>query len=73
MFVLYLDLNDKNFRQFQFYKLHRSRSGSCQKLLPELTITIAGKDGDDAKLYLEKEVKQRLQKLEDLKKCHTTA
>ena len=37
------------------------------ELLPELTLMIAGKDGDNAKLYLEKEVKQRLKKLEDLK------
>ncbi len=34
--------------------------------MPELPITIAGKDGDDAKIYLEKQVKQRLKKLEDL-------
>jgi predicted RNA binding protein YcfA (HicA-like mRNA interferase family) len=34
--------------------------------LPELPITIAGKDGDDAKIYLEKTVKQRLKKLEEL-------
>ncbi|MBD1923191.1 type II toxin-antitoxin system HicA family toxin [Microcoleus sp. FACHB-831] len=35
-------------------------------LLPGEPITLAGKDGDDAKLYLEKEVNQRLEKLEDL-------
>ena len=34
--------------------------------IPELPITIAGKDGDDAKIYLEKQVKQRLKKLEEL-------
>ena len=34
--------------------------------LAELPITIAGKDGDDAKIYLEKTVKQRLKKLEEL-------
>jgi hypothetical protein len=34
---------------------------------PVRPVTIADKDGDDAKLYLEKEVKQRLKKLEDLK------
>lgn len=28
--------------------------------------TVSGKDGDDAKIYLEKEVQQRLKKLEDL-------
>jgi hypothetical protein len=32
----------------------------------EMSITIAGKDGDDAKIYLEKQVKQRLKKLEEL-------
>jgi predicted RNA binding protein YcfA (HicA-like mRNA interferase family) len=37
------------------------------ELLPEAPITIAGKDGDDAKPYLEKEVKQRLKNLGDLK------
>lgn len=36
------------------------------KLLPEMPLTISGKDGDDAKTYLEKEVQQRLKKLEDL-------
>ncbi|NKB17242.1 MAG: type II toxin-antitoxin system HicA family toxin [Pseudanabaena sp. CRU_2_10] len=36
-----------------------------QILLPDEPITIAGKDGDDAKLYLEKQIKQRLKKLED--------
>jgi predicted RNA binding protein YcfA (HicA-like mRNA interferase family) len=35
-------------------------------LLPNEPITIAGKDGDDAKTYLEKQVNQRLKKLEDL-------
>lgn len=30
------------------------------------TITIAGKDGDDAKPYLEKEVQKRLKQLEEL-------
>ena len=34
--------------------------------IPELPITIAGKDGDDAKIYLEKQVKQSLKKLEEL-------
>jgi len=37
------------------------------ELLRDMPLTIAGKDGDDAKAYLEKEVKQRLKKLEDLK------
>lgn len=35
-------------------------------LLPGEPITVAGKDGNDAKLYLEKEVNQKLKKLEDL-------
>jgi hypothetical protein len=30
------------------------------------TITIAGKDGDDAKPYLEKEIQKRLKQLEEL-------
>jgi len=35
-------------------------------LLPGEPITLAGKDGDDAKLYLEKEVNQKIEKLEYL-------
>jgi predicted RNA binding protein YcfA (HicA-like mRNA interferase family) len=35
-------------------------------LLPEDPITIAGKDGSDAKLYLERQVAKVLQKLDDL-------
>lgn len=35
-------------------------------LLPNDPITIAGKDGSDAKLYLEKQVNQRLKQLEEL-------
>jgi predicted RNA binding protein YcfA (HicA-like mRNA interferase family) len=35
-------------------------------LLPAEPITIAGKDGDDAKPYLENQIKQRLKKLEGL-------
>lgn len=35
-------------------------------LLPGEPITVAGQDGDDAKLYLEKEVNQKLKKLEEL-------
>ncbi|MFN5513482.1 MAG: type II toxin-antitoxin system HicA family toxin [Cyanobacteriota bacterium] len=34
--------------------------------MPELPVTIAGKDGDDAKIYLEKLVRERLKKLEEL-------
>jgi hypothetical protein len=37
-------------------------------LLPELPITIAGKDGDDAKVYLEKLVENALKALEDKSK-----
>ena len=47
--------------------LYRSAKGSHTRwyhpLLPEERITIAGKDGDDAKAYLEKEVNQKLGKL----------
>ncbi len=32
-------------------------------LLPGEPVTVAGKDGDDAKLYLEKEVNQKLEDL----------
>jgi multidrug efflux pump subunit AcrA (membrane-fusion protein) len=35
-------------------------------LLPGEPITVAGQDGDDAKLYLEKEINQKIKKLEDL-------
>lgn len=35
-------------------------------LLPDEPIIIAGKDGDDAKRYLEQQVNQRLKKLENL-------
>jgi len=35
-------------------------------LLPGEPITIAGKDSDDAKLYIEKEVTQKLDKLKAL-------
>jgi len=50
--------------------IYRPAKGShtfwTHELLPEEPVTISGKDGDDAKPYLEKEVKQRLKKLEDL-------
>ncbi|MFL0605316.1 hypothetical protein [Cylindrospermopsis raciborskii] len=40
-------------------------------------MTIAGKDGDDAKIYLEKQLKQRLARLEELQgtvaKCRNGA
>jgi hypothetical protein len=35
-------------------------------LLPSEPITIAGKDGDDAKLYIEREVTKNLEKLKAL-------
>lgn len=35
-------------------------------LILDEPITIPGKDGDDAKLYLEKAVEKRLKKLEEL-------
>lgn len=50
------------------FELVRSR-GSHQRwvhtLLPEFPITIAGKDGDDAKAYLEKLVENALKALEE--------
>lgn len=36
-------------------------------LLPEEPLTIPGKDGDDAPLYLEKNVQQVLRKLKEMK------
>ena len=45
---------------------YRPGKGSHTIWTHELPITIAGKDGDDAKIYLEKTVKQRLKKLEEL-------
>ena len=49
---------------------HRSAKGSHTRwfhpLLPGEPITIAGKDGDDAKLYIEREVTQKLEKLKAL-------
>lgn len=35
-------------------------------LLPDEPMTIAGNDGDDAKLYLEQQVNKRLKKLEKM-------
>ena len=37
-------------------------------LLPEEPLTIPGKDGDDAPLYLEKNIQRVLKKLEELNK-----
>lgn len=46
---------------------YRSGKGSHSRwvhhLLPSEPITLAGNDGDDAKLYLEKEVNRQLEKL----------
>lgn len=51
--------------------VYRSAKGSHTRwyhpLLPEDPITISGKDGDDAKTYLEKEVNQKLTKLNAIK------
>lgn len=50
--------------------IYRSAKGShtrwCHPLLPEDPITISGKDGDDAKLYIEKEVNEKLAKLKSI-------
>jgi predicted RNA binding protein YcfA (HicA-like mRNA interferase family) len=51
---------------FTFRPAKGSHTVWIHELLPDAPITIAGKDGDDAKIYLEKEVKQRLKKLEEL-------
>ncbi len=49
---------------------YRSAKGSHTRwfhpLLPGEPITIAGKDGDDAKLYIEREVTKKLEKLKAL-------
>ncbi len=50
---------------------YRSAKGSHTRwvhpLLPSEPITIAGKDGDDAKPYLEKEVTRKLEMLNKIK------
>lgn len=50
--------------------VYRSAKGSHSRwyhpLLPADPITISGKDGDDAKAYLEKEVNQKLSKLQTI-------
>lgn len=40
-------------------------------LLPEEPLTIPGKDGDDAPLYLERNIKRAIKKLEELEKEDT--
>lgn len=42
---------------------HQGHERWIHPLLPEFPITVAGKDGDDAKLYLEKLVKAALKAL----------
>ncbi len=44
----------------------RSHTYWKHPLLPEEPLTIPGKDGDDAPLYLEKNIKRVLKKLEEL-------
>jgi hypothetical protein len=39
---------------------------SKHTLLPEEPLTIPGKDGDDAPLYLEKNIRRAIKKLEEL-------
>lgn len=55
--------------------IYRSAKGSHSRwyhpLLPNDPITISGKDGDDAKLYLEKEVIQKLAKLKTIQEQET--
>ncbi|EAZ93387.1 hypothetical protein CY0110_16367 [Crocosphaera chwakensis CCY0110] len=50
--------------------MYRSAKGSHSRwyhpLLPEYPITIAGKDGDDATRYLEKQVEETLIKLKEI-------
>ena len=50
--------------------IYRSAKGSHARwyhpLLPSDPITISGKDGDDAKLYIEKEVTEKLAKLKSI-------
>ena len=41
-------------------------------LVPEDPITIPGKDGDDAKKYLEKQIERILAKLEEVQKAEET-
>jgi predicted RNA binding protein YcfA (HicA-like mRNA interferase family) len=48
---------------FVFRSAKGSHTRWYHELLPEDPITISGKDGDDAKKYLEKEVAEKLAKL----------
>lgn len=51
--------------------IYRSAKGSHTRwihpLLPDQPITMSGKDGDDAKPYIEKEVNQKLRLLKTIK------
>ncbi len=51
---------------FSYRQAKGSHTVWMHELLPDQPITIAGKDGDDAMIYIEKEVKQRLKTLEEL-------
>jgi len=58
-----------SFQREGFIYLPKRGKGSHERWRHPLlrkTLTIPGKDGDDAKPYLEKEVRQRLKKLQDL-------
>jgi predicted RNA binding protein YcfA (HicA-like mRNA interferase family) len=50
---------------FQVVRTKGSHQRWVHPLLPEFPITIAGKDGDDAKTYLEKLVKTALNTLKE--------
>jgi predicted RNA binding protein YcfA (HicA-like mRNA interferase family) len=50
---------------FQVIRTKGSHQRWVHSLLPEFPLTIAGKDGDDAKAYLEKLVEAALNALKD--------
>ena len=50
---------------FQVIRIKGSHQRWVHPLLPEFPLTIAGKDGDDAKTYLEKLVEAALNALKD--------
>lgn len=50
---------------FRVVRIKGSHQRWLHPLLPELPLTIAGKDGDDAKSYLEKLVESALNTLKD--------
>ncbi len=51
---------------FIYRSAKRSHTSWYHPLLPEDPIIISGKDGDDAKLYIEKEVNEKLAKLKSI-------